>query len=1023
MPKIAKFASERRRIERKQVIQKEMQQAQSFIQTHLSLDELFEAYQNHQHIGLLEQLEAAIEREASSVRYKKMLYHCYRRQIMLFNQHYEIELDLPSRQFLSIEREAMEFNREWLERSRYAHMIHQKLWRYWNTSQQFSDVEIIGNILISSILFAGISTRNTLDAFLEQLKQGLMIQHIKAVDLHLIFLEPLSPGYGDIYHPDAPLRKSRTLVLDRITQLWLARYLVHSPPVCMNAFDYLSIIFRKMSFTGQYSEVSKLLTSASCHWMQLDNVTLDTALSRCLEDKNETCGLALSSFKNYLEPVLFLAQINDGHIKNRPSAKCSTTVMNEKSLASVKKLHKYLLKTIRHNQDCLTELINYLTQEHAVLSEASIRICLWLISMFQLSTAQVQHLSQLFSLNTEDWLKYLGYQQKLKRSSIYSYYAKFAEAWLLHSLPYTEDPDFNAHLENIYSKIMGGNTKSSHQKLDLLRRFHHFQKTLFKSEDFPLYHDIQASSHPKTQIISGKVFCAVLALLPDYVERGSFNQHDAEMLKIILTLAFRTGMRINEILGLRIKDLEGPACTSIWIRPYRSSEQEHTLKTDSAERNIPVSTLLCSEEHDAFKDYCLSRRLSFSKNDYLFSLWNSSERLSAPFVAQIFSNLINRVLPGCQYSFHTLRHSAANHLALIFNMPHELVKIFSDYTQQDYERIRSDLIRGKAAQDLWYILAHLLGHITPKETFKSYLHLCFIMAGYKLSQYDPPIPYSTIKTIHPGLSIKPTSKDIHPSSLSPMLRLNLASEHLKNSTTHRKSSKRAKPSVIRKNERGNEKWYPGTAQSGISAYMAIQIIRHCERFHDLDYIAKKLNLPVPFIQQCKANLCKLQTLKNQKGKSRFIRDPHKGLRVLPCLETAEEKSLIYDFCKRLSDYSKDDPRLLYALKIFIQKNNRTESGLIFFLKDIDKLEAFLEVFYPLFPAQYWACDLPNTVSVQYLENFQWLNKINPCNKTPGKFKKSFRIYLKSQKTNKSLSFLKYIIIILIIFNPKVLNSL
>lgn len=1023
MPKIAKFASERRHIERKQVIQKEMQQAQSFIQTHLSLDELFEAYQNHQHIGLLEQLEAAIEREASSVRYKKMLYHCYRRQIMLFNQHYEIELDLPSRQFLSIEREAMEFNREWLERSRYAHMIHQKLWRYWNTSQQFSDVEIIGNILISSILFAGISTRNTLDAFLEQLKQGLMIQHIKAVDLHLIFLEPLSPGYGDIYHPDAPLRKSRTLVLDRITQLWLARYLVHSPPVCMNAFDYLSIIFRKMSFTGQYSEVSKLLTSASCHWMQLDNVTLDTALSRCLEDKNETCGLALSSFKNYLEPVLFLAQINDGHIKNRPSAKCSTTVMNEKSLASVKKLHKYLLKTIRHNQDCLTELINYLTQEHAVLSEASIRICLWLISMFQLSTAQVQHLSQLFSLNTEDWLKYLGYQQKLKRSSIYSYYAKFAEAWLLHSLPYTEDPDFNAHLENIYSKIMGGNTKSSHQKLDLLRRFHHFQKTLFKSEDFPLYHDIQASSHPKTQIISGKVFCAVLALLPDYVERGSFNQHDAEMLKIILTLAFRTGMRINEILGLRIKDLEGPACTSIWIRPYRSSEQEHTLKTDSAERNIPVSTLLCSEEHDAFKDYCLSRRLSFSKNDYLFSLWNSSERLSAPFVAQIFSNLINRVLPGCQYSFHTLRHSAANHLALIFNMPHELVKIFSDYTQQDYERIRSDLIRGKAAQDLWYILAHLLGHITPKETFKSYLHLCFIMAGYKLSQYDPPIPYSTIKTIHPGLSIKPTSKDIHPSSLSPMLRLNLASEHLKNSTTHRKSSKRAKPSVIRKNERGNEKWYPGTAQSGISAYMAIQIIRHCERFHDLDYIAKKLNLPVPFIQQCKANLCKLQTLKNQKGKSRFIRDPHKGLRVLPCLETAEEKSLIYDFCKRLSDYSKDDPRLLYALKIFIQKNNRTESGLIFFLKDIDKLEAFLEVFYPLFPAQYWACDLPNTVSVQYLENFQWLNKINPCNKTPGKFKKSFRIYLKSQKTNKSLSFLKYIIIILIIFNPKVLNSL
>lgn len=1019
MPKISKFASERRHTERKQVIQKEMQQAQNFIQTHLPLDDFLEAYQNHQHIGLLEKLEAAIEREASSVRYKKMLYHCYRRQIMLFNHRYEIELDLPSRQFLSIEREPMEFNREWLERSKYAHMIHQRLWRYWNTASQFSDAEIIGNILISSILFAGICTRNTLDAFLEQLQQGLMIQYLKTIDLHLVFLEPLSPGYGDIYHPEAPLRKSRTLVLDRITQLWLVRYLENSPTVRMNAFDYLSIIFRKMEFTGQYSEITKLLASASSHWVQLDNVTLDTALSRCLEDKNETCGLSLTSFKNYLDPPLFSAQLNEGHITNRPSVKCSTTVINEQSLASIKKLHRYLLKTIRHNQDGLTKLIDYVTQEHAVLSEASIRICLWLISMFQPSTAQVQHLSQLFNLDTEAWLKYLGYQQKLRRSSIYSYYAKFAEAWLLHALPYSEDPDFNTHLEDIYSRIMGENTRSSHQKLDLLRRFHHFQKILFKSEDFPLYRDLQTSSHPKTQIISAKVFCAVLALIPAYVKCDSFNQHDAEMLKIIFILAFRTGMRINEILGLRVKDIEGPACTSIWIRPYRSSQQEHTLKTDSAERNIPVSTLLCPNEHETFKDYCLSRRISFSKDDYVFTLWNSTERLSAHFVSQIFSNLINTVLPGCQYSFHTLRHSAANHLALILNMPYELVKVFSDYTQQDYARIRSDLIRGKAAQDLWYILAHLLGHITPTETFKSYLHLCFIMAGYRLSQYDPSIPYRTIKTIYPGLSINPTSKDIHPSSLSPMLRLNLTAEHLINSATHRKSSKRAKPSVTRKNECGNEKYYPGTAQSSISAHMAIQIIRHCERFDDIDYIAKKLNLPPVFIQGCKDNICKLQMLKNQKGRSRFMMNPDKGRRILPCVETFEEKKLIPYFFKQLNAYSKDNKKLIQALKIFIQKVNTSESGLIFNIKELDQINIFLEAIHPLFPTHYWTIEIPQRIKNIDLSSIKCIQKTNQDNLIPGKFKNSFRVYLKSKNTNKSLSFLKYILILLCIFNQKV----
>ena len=175
MPKNLKFASERRSDQRKKVIQAEMLQAQTFIQMHLPLSSLLEAYQQQQHVAMLQSVEDAIEHEASSVRYKKMLYHCYRKQIMIFNQRYDLELDLPCKQLLSIEREAMEFDREWLQRSSYARGIHQKICRYWNTAQRFSDEEVFGNVLISSILFAGVSTPHTLDALLEQLKEGLNI--------------------------------------------------------------------------------------------------------------------------------------------------------------------------------------------------------------------------------------------------------------------------------------------------------------------------------------------------------------------------------------------------------------------------------------------------------------------------------------------------------------------------------------------------------------------------------------------------------------------------------------------------------------------------------------------------------------------------------------------------------------------------------------------------------------------------------------------------------------------------------
>lgn len=299
------FASERRSTARKATRQKEMWRAQSFIQTHLPLGILYEAYQTNQHVSLFKKLEDAIEREASSVRYKKMLYHCYRKQITLFNRNYSLELELPTRQFISIERDQMVFDREWLQRSHHIHILHDKLRRYWDTTTQFSKDEVIGNVLLSSILFAGISTQNTLDAFFEQLQQGLTIHRIPTLDLHLVFLEPLSPSYGDLYHPEAPLRKSRTLVLDRITQLWLSRFFKQSSSLQMPVSSYLNLVLSKMELSTQASDISKLLACASCHWMQLKNVALDPALTRCLEETNETCGLSLDAFQHFMKPVLF----------------------------------------------------------------------------------------------------------------------------------------------------------------------------------------------------------------------------------------------------------------------------------------------------------------------------------------------------------------------------------------------------------------------------------------------------------------------------------------------------------------------------------------------------------------------------------------------------------------------------------------------------------------------------------------------------------------------------------------------
>jgi len=115
----------------------------------------------------------------------------------------------------------------------------------------------------------------------------------------------------------------------------------------------------------------------------------------------------------------------------------------------------------------------------------------------------------------------------------------------------------------------------------------------------------------------------------------------------------------------------------------------------------------------------------------------------------------------------------------MLTVPYVVVNVFSDYSELDYQRIRTGLIHSSAVQDRWYVIAHLLGHTTHGETFKSYLHLGFIMAGYHLKQDDSLIPIQTIQNIHPDLEIKTRSENIYLSSLSHQLRLNLDTVVLK----------------------------------------------------------------------------------------------------------------------------------------------------------------------------------------------------------------------------------------------------
>jgi len=225
------------------------------------------------------------------------------------------------------------------------------------------------------------------------------------------------------------------------------------------------------------------------------------------------------------------------------------------------------------------------------------------------------------------------------------------------------DDDINDLLNKIYQQIISNTRladeadqpefkKSKDQTIRMLKRFHTFQQIVFQAEDFELEF-IASQSRPRARIIGHTAFQVILKKLNQFLHDQSISDHQYRLLKIIYILAYRTGMRINEILGLRVKDIEGLNQFSIWVQPYGSKKQgnQHLLKTDSAERIVPAYALLKDDEYQFFSDFVVEKRLENKKSLYLFSNLNENKKLNRHTVTVPLKLIMNQVFKGHQVVF------------------------------------------------------------------------------------------------------------------------------------------------------------------------------------------------------------------------------------------------------------------------------------------------------------------------------------------------------------------------------------
>jgi len=1004
------YAHERRAKNRDTQRKKERLQIQEVISKFLSFEQLQQAQQSEGIPDLFNQVTQHLNQHKFSHSLKSTFYQHFRKQIIQYNRANDTDLPLPTQHLVSIQRTPLVFNESWLDGSKFVVQLKEKLLRYWYTADDFTADESIGNILICAILYGGISNLSSLEALLEHLKEQGPIYQIQQIQIPLIFLEPQSPQYGDLYDPKQTLRKSRNFVPDRLTQLWITRFKTQLIDIQYDCYTYIRYIFNALKLSFNQKKFNQLLQASSHSFMQLDKVNLSPALAQCLTEEIETCGLSPSAFKRYLLPQLALDhfdQTEEPQPQNINNKVKEEKLHTEDPLEALTALHKQILTFFKNTHKTTSDLYNLLHSQHTNLPENAKRLGLWLFSLFHPAFQNIVSIAKLYEIDQNKYLRYINQQQKIRHSSIYSYYTKLAESWLLHSTDFIEECNLNDHLEVIYKRMLNSVGKSKSQKFDLLKRFHQFQQMLFNAESFPLQTEGQDFNSPKADIISAKTFQQMLIQLKGY-QSPRYTVHDLEMLSIVYTIAFRTGMRINEILGIRIKDVEGVQSSSIWIRPYRSNNQQHLLKTDSAERNLNVQILLTKEEHLKFQKYCKTRRLAYTPNQYLFTMWNSIDRLKPNTVTLPFQRILDAILPGHRYSFHSLRHTAANNLAIILTMDYEFVVVFTDYSNDHYHLSRNELLRSQTPQDCWYLLSHILGHIDPTETFRSYLHLAYIIAGYQLRKFDPCLDRTVIQKICPKLVIprKPT-KQIYLSHYDNQMTQLI---HAVSLETVQQSI--LLPQKIDTHELTENRYIYGTSQSGYSYLMISRILKALDQSYTPELLSQKYDFPIKTLMLWQKNILKLKQLKNRKNRPRFIIDADKSQRILPHIETKEEKIVLEYFFKRLNKLKSDDANILNALHIFEMKANISHAGLIFNSADIRLANRFLTGIYSLFPEKYWQIAISSEISEEKLmERLQF--KFLSCSMNSS-LNNSFKFELVSQNNGKALTVLRYCMLVLLI---------
>jgi len=894
-----------------------------------------------------------LEKYKSNTRSHKMVRLEFAKYIKRFNRLSNQNYPIPATP-VSHESPPPQQNIETLKHGKRVTQFAKNLIAHWTEHNDFSPTQSLAFCLISTILFNGIYNENELQKFLKIILKTKKFQSFLDSN-HIVSLEIPNPNFGNqrINDLEFSVSYTKTFVLHDIVKCWIYR-LKHQKFDLFSDIDDAEQVINTCiieCFPQEKVRYKDLLKYGFYYTQFLKNSGLDQ-ISICIL-KNEV----YSSSPLEKQLAAYFVQVEQAHPNNN---KIENTCENRQapSITNISMDIADALVEIRqairakNYSDRLIEL--YAKEQPPALE----RLLLWTILRSKLTEAQLDCLNQIIQQQKRFKRKLIQADfQPIKQSSLNTMFSQFAVHWLQA----TQDTDISsfsdADFEDLYGEMLllkKETTRATLQKR--LQEFHHKQTLFFNAPTIDLDNLIQVKIC-RTALISPHIFHHMLEQLEN---TQNISIQDKNIFKLIFILGFRVGLRINETLNIFVRDLFiSEDAVILTIRNNRNKNQ----KSYSAYRKIPLHHLLKADELHAFKTYSQNRKRLLKEQGksvaHPLFLKQSLEETHENEVNSLLKQLIQPVFGEHNFTYHSLRHSAFNHLYLILKNS-TLADAFTDYSPHEQLRIRYALLRNRNTQQTWYALSHFAGHLTPETTCSSYLHLMHLAISYQLNQIQSPLHKEAYFNIlkHDDAIKYPVQQRAIKQFLFDQLTKDRYRQH-------------------------DHQYQPGQQKSPDSLILGAHDSEMTfELLHHILAVEKEQNLllpeaiPLQIAQKLRARALHLKTsCVNQKKSSRlfttdFLRKtPAALVTMLPTNQ--EEKKVIHHVQERYANIQSKYKKQLHTIySIYLEKAQPNSAQLIFELNEKRQLKKFMSFISSLFPKKYLHLELSQQSKTELKKTLQ-----------------------------------------------------